>query len=138
MVSVTLDRGGVEPLHVLATHLQHRNDATAMSVRLAEIDRVIAAWGRGKATVLAGDFNPKQGEPPQYPTRRPRSFAEIAALLNAGLTSRADLDACSAPTSGRNCSDYVFVSPDLTQTSYVVVDSSASDHGLTVTNIATA
>jgi hypothetical protein len=45
-----------------------------------------------------------------------------------------DLDACRAPTSGSNCSDYVFVSPDLEQTDYRVGEQ-FGDHRMVVTRI---
>jgi hypothetical protein len=61
-------------------------------------------------------MNPIQGDPPAYPERHPASFAEVKLLLDGGFTTAAKLDTCAVSTSGRNCSDYVFVSPDLKET----------------------
>ena len=119
---------------VLATHLQHRNDPESMAKRMEEIDIVIAAWGGKPATILAGDLNPAQGDPPDYPPRRPGEFVEIARLLDAGLTTGAELDACTIPTAGRNCSDYIFVSPDLEQHTYVVGEL-FGDHRMLVSTV---
>jgi endonuclease/exonuclease/phosphatase family metal-dependent hydrolase len=134
LLVVTIALGKGSSLHVLATHLQHHNDPSSMAVRMEEIDVIIDEWNGNSATVLAGDFNPKQGDPPEYPVRRPGEFDEIAALLGAGFTTMSDLDACRAPTSGSNCSDYVFVSPDLEQTDYRVGEQ-FGDHRMVVTRI---
>jgi endonuclease/exonuclease/phosphatase family metal-dependent hydrolase len=133
-VFARLDRGGGETLDVLATHLQHRNDPASMEARLEEIDRILAYWDGAPATVLAGDLNPKQGDPPEYPVRRPGEFEEIAALLEAGFTTAANLDACSPPTSNDNCSDYILVGPDLTEASYTVADP-YGDHRMLVADV---
>ena len=86
-----------------------------MAARLQEIDLIIREWSGARRTLLVGDLNPRQGDPPDYPARRPGEFAEIRAFLDAGFTTAHDLAACSEPTSGRNCTDFVLVSPDLTR-----------------------
>ena len=43
LLYASLDRGGGEALEVLATHLQHRNDAASMAARLEEIARLLDA-----------------------------------------------------------------------------------------------
>jgi endonuclease/exonuclease/phosphatase family metal-dependent hydrolase len=115
LLLATLDTGGGGPLTLLATHLQHHNDDASMAARLREIQLILSEWKQTPHTLLMGDFNPRQGDPPQYPPRRPGEFAEIRAFLDAGFTTAQDLTSCSQPTSGRNCSDFVLVTPDLRQ-----------------------
>ncbi len=134
LVCAELNRGGDETLEVLATHLQHRNDPASMEARLEEVGRILEYWDGAPATVLAGDLNPKQGDPPEYPVRRPGEFEEIARLLEAGFTTAANLEACDPPTSNNNCSDYILVSPDLTEQSLTVADLFA-DHRMVVADI---
>ena len=125
LLHTTLDLGDGERLTLLGTHLQHRNDEPSMTARLREIQIVLAEWGRAPRTVVVGDLNPRQGEPPRYPPRRPGAFPEIRAFLDAGFTAAQDLDTCSQPTSSHNCSDFVLVTPDLRQEVTVL---SAVDH----------
>ena len=134
LVHATLERGGGGTLNVLATHLQHRNDPASMEARLEEIDRILHYWDGAPVTVLVGDLNPMQGDPPEYPVRRPGEFEEIAMLLDAGFTTAANLEACDRPTSNDNCSDYILVGPDLTQQSLTVGDLFA-DHRMLVADI---
>ncbi len=137
VVRAELDVAGGEPLTLLATHLQHRNDAAAMEARQQEIERIIGEWNGARRTLLVGDLNPRQGDPPAYPARRPGEFAEIRALLDAGFTTAQDLAACSQPTSGRNCSDFILVSPDLHQTVSVTAEDGPFDHRPVVSTIRT-
>jgi len=129
----TLATADGAPVRVIATHLQHRNDGASRTARMAEIDQLLTVWGGGERTVLAGDLNPRQGDPP-LPARVPSGFEEISAILAGGLTTTGELDGCTRPTSGRNCSDYVFVSPDLRQGALVVADA-FGDHHLLVTDV---
>ena len=120
VVRAELQVAGGEPLILLATHLQHRNDESAMEARMRQIDLIIREWSGARRTLLVGDLNPRQGDPPDYPARRPGEFEEIRAFLDAGFTTAHDLANCSEPTSGRNCTDFVLVSPDLHQEVSVV------------------
>lgn len=128
LLHATLDLGEGRRLTLLATHLQHRNDEASMTARLREIRLILAEWMGARRTVLVGDLNPRQGEPPQYPIRRPGAFPEIRALLDAGFTAAQDLDTCSQPTAGRNCSDFVLVTPDLHQEVTVLSGVEHFDH----------
>jgi endonuclease/exonuclease/phosphatase family metal-dependent hydrolase len=131
---VTLGTGGA-PVHVVATHLQHRNDAKAMAARLQELDWIVERWGATPRTIVVGDLNPEQGDPPAYSERRPIQFPEIGVLLRAGMSTAADLTSCAAPTSGRNCSDYVFVTGDLHEQALSVVAAGATDHRMLVADV---
>ena len=135
VVRAELGVGGGEPLTLLATHLQHRNDTSAMAARLQEIDVILREWSGARRTLLVGDLNPLQGDPPDYPPRRPGEFAEIRAFLDAGFTTAHDLAACSEPTSGRNCTDFVLVSPDLDQEVSVPAEDGAFDHRPVVSTV---
>ncbi len=137
VVRAELEVAGGEPLTLLATHLQHRNDDSAMEARLREIDQIIGEWNGARRTLLVGDLNPRQGDPPDYPPRRPGDFAEIRALLDAGFTTAHNLVACSEPTSGRNCTDFVLVSPDLHQEVSVPAEEGAFDHRPVVSTVRT-
>ncbi len=103
---------------------------------MVEIERVIDLWGEQPLTVVAGDLNPEQGDPPDYPPRVPERFDEIARLLDAGLQPTTDLTTCAAPTSNDNCSDYVLVTPDLEPVDYHLVDVPGFDHRMLVTDLA--
>ena len=135
LLYASLDRGGGEALEVLATHLQHRNDAASMAARLEEIEVILQYWDQAPQTVLVGDLNPRQGDPPEYSERRPGEFEEIARLLEAGFTTAANLEACDPPTSNDNCSDYILAGPGLTTTSYTVGEN-FGDHRMLVADVA--
>lgn len=135
---VLLDRGGGRTVQLVATHPQHRNDSTALDRRLAEIALILDRWSAVKTTILAGDLNPMQGDPPAYPARRPDQFVEIRRLLDAGFTTAADLTKCDRPTSNRNCSDYILVNSGLRETRLEVVPTAGTDHRLLVADVTDA
>ena len=134
LVEAAVDLGGGRAITVLGTHLQHRNTAEAHAARMTEIGEVLEHWGGAAATVLAGDLNPKQGDPPEYPPRVPREFEEIAALLAAGFTTAQNLETCDPPTSNDNCSDYILVGPGLSQASFEVGEN-FGDHRMLVARV---
>jgi endonuclease/exonuclease/phosphatase family metal-dependent hydrolase len=134
LIGATIELPDGSAVRVLATHLQHRNDPPSLEARLAEVDRIIDHWNGSAHTILAGDLNPMQGDPPEYPPRVPSEFVEIRALLDAGFTTAGELDACTRPTTARNCSDFILVSPDLGQRSFEVADL-FGDHRLLVTDV---
>lgn len=128
LVRAVLDLGGGQRLTVLATHLQHRNDESSMAARMQEIDVIVGQWARAPRTILVGDFNPRQGDPPRYPLRHPGEFPEVRAILDAGFGTGQDLTACSQPTSANNCSDFVFATADIDQQVRVLQDVTGFDH----------
>jgi endonuclease/exonuclease/phosphatase family metal-dependent hydrolase len=128
LVQTVVDLGGGQRLTVLATHLQHRNDESSMAARMKEIDVIVGQWARAHRTVLVGDFNPRQGDPPRYPPRRPGEFPEVRAILDAGFATAQDLTECSQPTSASNCSDFVFATADIDQQVHVLQDVTGFDH----------
>ena len=128
LVQAVLDLGGGQHLTVLATHLQHRNDESSMAARMREIDVIVGQWARAPRTILVGDLNPRQGDPPRYPHRRPGEFPEIRAILDAGFRTGHDLTDCSQPTSASNCSDFVFATADIDQQVRVLQDVTDFDH----------
>lgn len=128
LLRAELALGDGENLTILGTHLQHRNDPSSRSARMEEIQMILDQWEGAPRTVLVGDLNPRQGDPPAYPSRVPRDFDEIRAILDAGFTTAQNLERCDTPTSKRNCSDFIFVTPDLHETTFEVGPSSVSDH----------
>jgi endonuclease/exonuclease/phosphatase family metal-dependent hydrolase len=135
LVDAVFDLGGGRTVSVLATHLQHRNDAEAHRVRLVEIDEILAYWDGAPATMLVGDLNPRQGDAADgYPPRVPGEFEEIAGLLAAGFTTAGNLEACDPPTSNDNCSDYILAGPGLAETSFIVGDN-FGDHRMLVADV---
>jgi endonuclease/exonuclease/phosphatase family metal-dependent hydrolase len=134
LVEATVDLGGGRAVAVLGTHLQHRNTDEAHAARLTEIDEILEHWAGAGATVLAGDLNPKQGDPPEYPPRVPGQFEEIARLLAAGFTTAQNLEACEPPTSNDNCSDYILAGPGLSQASFQV-GPNFGDHRMLVAEV---
>jgi endonuclease/exonuclease/phosphatase family metal-dependent hydrolase len=101
---------------------------------MKEIDEILAHWNGAFSTVLVGDLNPKQGDPPEYPPRVPGQFEEIARLLAAGFTTAQNLEACEPPTSNDNCSDYILVGPGLSQASFQV-GPNFGDHQMLVAEV---
>ena len=134
LVEAEVDLGGGRAITVLGTHLQHRNTDEAHAVRMKEIDEILAHWDGAGSTMLVGDLNPKQGDPPEYPPRVPGQFEEIARLLAAGFTTAQNLEACEPPTSNDNCSDYILVGPGLSQASFQV-GSNFGDHRMLVAEV---
>lgn len=128
LVQAVLDVGGGQRLTVLATHLQHRNDESSVAARMQEIEVIVGQWSRAPRTILVGDFNPRQGDPPRYPLRRPGEFPEVRAILDAGFGTAQDLTECSQPTSASNCSDFVFATADIDQQVQVLQDVTGFDH----------
>jgi endonuclease/exonuclease/phosphatase family metal-dependent hydrolase len=135
LVRAELDLGSGRRLTLLATHLQHQNNDESVAARRREVDVILKEWGGAPRTVLAGDLNPRQGDPPAYPQRQPGQFEEVRSLLDAGLTTAQDLTACTKPTSNRNCSDYILVTPDLAEETIAVGDIELSDHRPVVATI---
>ena len=133
--SIQLTLADGRSLRVIATHLQNNNDPESMDVRMAEVDRLVDLWGGEPDAIVVGDLNPKQGDPPDYPPRIPGQYAEIDRLVDAGLTSAADLGDCSRPTSNDNCSDYIFTGAGLRTVSYEVVEVPGFDHRMLVADL---
>ena len=119
-------RGG-QPVTVLATHLQHRNDPAAIAARAHEIEVVLDRWGGAPRTLVIGDLNPRMGDPP-LPARHPGELPEIRAFLDAGFATTQRLTDCSEPTSGRTCSDFVFSTRDLRRAPTTVLGDDTFDH----------
>jgi endonuclease/exonuclease/phosphatase family metal-dependent hydrolase len=99
-----------------------------MAARMQEIDVIVGQWSRAPRTILVGDFNPRQADPPRYPLRRPGEFPEVRAILDAGFGTAQDLAECSQPTSASNCSDFVFATADIDQQVHVLQDVTGFDH----------
>jgi endonuclease/exonuclease/phosphatase family metal-dependent hydrolase len=135
LVRTELELGSGPRLTLLATHLQHQNNPDAIAARRQELEVILREWKGVPRTVLAGDFNPRQGDPPAYPPRQPGQFEEVRTLLDGGFTTTQDLAACTQPTSNRNCSDYIFVTPDLIEDPVTVPDVVLSDHRPVITTI---
>ena len=81
-VQLTLADG--RSLRVIATHLQNNNDPESMDLRLAEVDRLADLWGGEPDAIVAGDLNPKQGDPPDYPPRIPSSTPRSTSWSTPG------------------------------------------------------
>lgn len=117
----TIDVGGGETLVVVATHLQQTEGS---DTRAQQIDRVLEVWGGEAPAVIAGDMNLQPGEDDE------RRF------LGAGLVSVQDEagDPCEPtawdPDPGEPCDrpDWIFTTPDLGLSDFVIVRAPASDH----------
>ncbi|NNU27946.1 endonuclease/exonuclease/phosphatase family protein [Isoptericola sediminis] len=117
-----LDTAGpasTEQVRVVVTHLQHREENGA--TRRDQLETLVAAEPVDGPYLLAGDLNAEPGWP------------ELEVLADAGLVSAQDAAgdpaALTSPAAApRYRVDWVFVSADLTVTSFEVLDVVASDH----------
>ena len=112
---VELDIGAEAPLVAIATHLDDPEEAG--TARSEQVDQLIELADPDRPTVLAGDFNMEPDDP---------LIQEIldTGFIDAALVAGADQGTAE---DGRRI-DYVFVTPDISVVSAVVIDSDASDH----------
>ncbi|MFQ5945775.1 MAG: endonuclease/exonuclease/phosphatase family protein [Anaerolineae bacterium] len=114
-----IDVGGNEEILFIATHLHNVEDEG--HVRELQVTPILEFWGGADRTVVVGDFN---GEP---------DAPEIALIRDAGL-----LDAFEVAGSGVGHTykssdlyqriDYIWTSPDLVSSDFLMPRSTASDH----------
>ncbi len=107
-------------LLVIDTHLDNPSEAT--EVRLQQIDESIAFWDGATPAIIAGDFNADPGSP------------EWQAMIDAGLVDSGGSTTETTSEDERRI-DYIFVTPDLTVSNYVVPDIWTSDHRPVVVEI---
>jgi len=115
--AVTVDFAG-DRYRVMTTHLQHRD---VPDTRLDQIDTVMDEWNGAVRTIIAGDLNSEPGWP------------EIDAFTKAGFHSAQDAvgdpEAATSPAEDpRHRVDWIFGTPDLTFTSFALLDTTVSDH----------
>lgn len=123
-ISATLPDGYL----VYGAHLQARNTEAAEQTRLDQMRMIVEDWAGRRATVVAGDLNPRNeyADPSQTP---PKVISNLEVLLDAGLVTTQPTRLCTLPTSNDNCSDYVLTSPDVDLVAPTsVVDVEVSDH----------
>ena len=101
------------PLRVLDTHLDNPREAT--EVRLEQIEVLVTFLGTSTPAIVAGDFNADPGSP------------EWQAMIDAGLVDAAADDATTTSEDARRI-DYIFLTPNLTVSSYDVPEIWTSDH----------
>ena len=127
-IGATIDTsttGADQPLDVIVTHLHHLPDGSA--IRVMEVEAILDYWGGNGRTLIMGDLNAEPGSP------------EIERLRQAGLTDAADATGSSPAytypaTAPNEHIDYIWLSPDLTATDFVIPPPPASDHlGVAVT-----
>ncbi len=99
-----------------APHLQNGSTPRLHQTRLAEIRVLLLALGHPRRTVIAGDLNSDPGSP------------ELHALLGAGFETVQPTEHCTLKTSNDNCSDWIFVTPDLEERLLRVPAFDAFDH----------
>ena len=113
---------------VYAMHLQARNSEPAEQSRLEQMQIVLDDWDGAPATVLAGDLNPRNDYADDTETP-PKIISNLEVFLEAGFLTSQPTDLCTLPTSNDNCSDYIFITPDLTPAGpMAVVPVEVSDH----------
>lgn len=113
---------------VYGMHLQARNTAAAEQSRLDQMQQVLDDWAGRPRTVLAGDLNPRNEYPDETETP-PTVISNLEPVLDAGFTTTQPTRRCTQPTSGDNCSDYVFTTPDVRLTRpHEVVPVDVTDH----------
>lgn len=100
-------------VRVIDTHLDNPGEAT--EVRLAQIAELIELLGSSTPAIVAGDFNADSGSP------------EWQAIIDAGLVDAAADDATTTSEDARRI-DYIFLTPDLSVSTYAVPEIWTSDH----------
>lgn len=121
-----IDIGNGENLNVIATHLHHVGEDSA--IRQEQVPVIIDTWNGMARTVIAGDLNAEPDSP------------EIGMLRDAGLV---DVIAAAGISTGFTYNsadpyqriDYIWISPDLESRNADVFLSQASDHLPVVTEI---
>jgi len=122
---VKFDLGNNEELFIIATHLHHVDEDN--HVRIPQIKTIVDYWGNHDETVILGDMNAKP------------HWSEIQIYYNSGL-----LDTFNEAGTGNGYTyssdnpekriDYIWISPDLIATDFLIPESTASDHlGVAVT-----
>jgi len=113
---------------VYGMHLQARNTVAAQRTRLEQMQMIVEDWGGRPGTVLAGDLNPRNEYVDEAETP-PKVITNLEVFTDAGLVTSQPTQSCTTPTSNDNCSDYVFISPDMVLGQPIeVVDVDVSDH----------
>lgn len=120
-----IDLGNNEELFMIATHLHHVEEDN--HIRKPQIEAIVDYWRGSDKTVILGDMNAK----PHYP--------ETQIYYNSGL-----LDTFIEAGTGNGFTyssdnpdkriDYIWISPDLAASDFVIPESTASDHlGVVIT-----
>ncbi len=118
-LTTRFDIGNGEVLNVIATHLHHLEEDSA--IRQQQVPVILGAWNNREYTVITGDMN-----------AQPDS-TEMAMFRSTGLT---DVMAQAIPPEGftfRSSApyeriDYIWITPDLRASNAGVINSTASDH----------
>jgi endonuclease/exonuclease/phosphatase family metal-dependent hydrolase len=113
---------GETTVRVIATHLYQYIDKPEDSViRQTQVAALLAGWNSAPRTVIAGDFNawPEHAE---MVMMGDAGLQDVGGLLGSGpaYTNPAD-----APVQRI---DYIWLSPDLTPSSFAMPQTTASDH----------
>ncbi len=124
-----IDLGRGHALQVIDTHLHYGPGLEDERIRLAQVDRLLRAWGGAPLTVLMGDFNAQPASPV---IDRLRSAGLIDTWRAGGGTPDDEPTVPSVEPSARI--DYIWCSPDLSSSDFRATTSTASDHrGVMVT-----
>jgi endonuclease/exonuclease/phosphatase family metal-dependent hydrolase len=113
----TLELTGGRPLTVIDAHLEG-----AQPGHRAQSEALVARWGHGSSTVIAGDMNMQPSD------------SDVAIFEGAGLISAQDRagqgsqSSATHPTSPGDRPDWIFGSPDLVFSDFDIGRSSPSDH----------
>lgn len=131
-IEATVDVPGA-PVTVFAAHLQHRNTPGSVSARDQELQVILDRWAGAPRTIILGDLNVNNQPAPNGGAKLLVGADQantLQPLLDAGFTTTQPTTRCTMPTSNDNCSDYVLVTPDLSQQPPVQVlpQSTVSDH----------
>ncbi len=105
--------------NVYCTHLAHRNTEATIAARKAQMETILADWNKYPYAIIGGDFNPQN----------PDLYADLKVMIDAGLTTTQNVKNCTMPTSGENCSDFIFLSEGLYfDPAVYTTDSQITDH----------
>ncbi len=108
-----------EPVTIIATHLHQLEEDTA--VRIPQVERLVEVWADNPRTIIAGDMNARPGEDDV-------TLFESGGLISAqDVTGNAELLTFSSFDPYQRI-DWIFGSPDIAFSDFVIPASTASDH----------
>jgi endonuclease/exonuclease/phosphatase family metal-dependent hydrolase len=110
-VSVATESG---PIWVAATHLDNPDDAG--TVRMEQVEQLLALWNERRPALIAGDFN------------APPDSDVVARMREAGFNDHADLLGRATTSEDQRRIDYIFTTTGLDVSKALVGDRWASDH----------
>jgi len=125
-MTLSLDRGGNQPLIFINTHYHNPDDGSP--IRVQESMTILDFWASTPNSIIVGDMNAEHGNP-EIDLFTQAEFGDVLDLtgVEPGYTA-------PVPDPSRRI-DYIWITPDLEASDAIIPESEASDHlaiGVTV------